>query len=353
MYDYVKQHNWAKLKVGIVGTIAFLTVFFAVMFAGNIEKFFVPRVIITGMADDVKGLREGAPVWFSGVEIGAVKSIEFTMERKVRFKMMIASDSLKYLKEDSKANILTLGLLGDKYVEITPGTKDASALKPGDTISGSTQIEINDVVQTSQASIAKITDFIGKLEEILLNIRQGKGSVSKFFRDPSVYDNIEEATNELKALTGKVSHGKGTVARLLNDDNVYVDLSSSVNDIKIFAKTLKASEGSLNKLIKDPSLFDRFQKASESLDTFTQRLVSSEGTLNKLIEDKKLYENVTSASGKLNVILEKIEKGEGIAGSLVSDDELSKELRSTLEGLNALMKDIKENPKRYFKFSIF
>ena len=70
MYDYVKQHNWAKLRVGIVGTAAFLTIFSAVMFAGNIEKLFAPRVMIIAMADDVKGLREGSPVWFSGVEIG-------------------------------------------------------------------------------------------------------------------------------------------------------------------------------------------------------------------------------------------------------------------------------------------
>ena len=134
MYDYVKQHNWAKLRVGIVGTIAFLTMFVAVMFAGNIEKLFAPKVMITAIAQDVKGLREGSPVWFSGVEIGAVKSIEFTMERRVSYEMQLSADSLKYLKKDSKANILTLGLLGDKYVEITPGTIDAESLKPGDTI---------------------------------------------------------------------------------------------------------------------------------------------------------------------------------------------------------------------------
>lgn len=319
MYDYVKQHNWAKLKVGIVGTVAFLTIFFAVMFAGNIEKLFVPRVMIAAMAYDVKGLREGSPVWFSGVEIGAVRSIEFTIQQKVRFEMMIASDSLKHLKKDSRANIMTLGLLGDKYVEITPGTKEASALKPGDMLKGSTQVEINDVVQTSQESIAKITDFIGKLEEILNNISQGEGSVSKFFQDPSIYDNLNEATNELKALIGKIDNGTGTVSRLLNEDNVYVGLSSSVEDIKHFAETLK----------------------------------DSEGTLNKLIEDKRLYDNVTAASGTLNVILEKIDKGEGLAGSLVSDDELSKELKTTLEELNTLIKDIKKNPDRYFKISIF
>lgn len=353
MYDYVKRYNWAKLKVGLVGTAAFLTIFFAVMFAGNIEKLFTPRVTITAMADDVKGLREGSPVWFSGVEIGVVRSIRFTMQHKVRFEMLIDSDSLRYLKKDSGANIMTLGLLGDKYVEITPGSNNAPPLQPGDTINANTQIEINDVVQTSQASIAKISDFIGKLEEILNKMQQGDGSAARFFRDPSLYENLRDTTNELKVFAEKAGQGNGTLGRLINEDDIYRDISSSISDIKLFADTLKSSEGTLNKLIEDPSLYDRFMQASASLDTFSRRLAASEGTLNKLIEDKELYENMTAASGRLGSILEKVDSGEGLAGSLVSDDELSKDLKVTLEELNILIKDIKENPDRYFKFSLF
>jgi phospholipid/cholesterol/gamma-HCH transport system substrate-binding protein len=353
MYDYIKQFRWAKLKVGIVITIALAVVFLAVMFAGNIEKIFTPEVTIYAFVDDVKGLREGSPVWFSGVEIGSVRSIDFTIQQKVKVEISISSGVLAYLKKDSKANILTLGLLGDKYVEITPGSKESATLKAGDVISGKTQIEIQDVVQTSQASIAKISDFISMLQEILLKIENGKGSVSKFLRDPSVYDNLKEATEELSTLIKKIEGSKGTIGRLLNEDSIYFDLSSSVEDIKLFAKTLKESEGTLNKLINDPSLYDRFQKASESLDAFTQRIASSEGTVSKLIEDDSLYENINSASEKLDRLLERIDKGGGLVGSLVKDEELSDEFKTTLRDLNALVKDIKENPGKYFKFSLF
>ena len=114
MYDYMKQLRWAKLKVGLVITIAILVVFLAIMFAGNIEKMFAPRVEIYASFDDVKGLREGSPVWFSGVEIGAVKDIQFTIQRDITVDMIIFKDTLQYLKRDSLAQILTLGLLGDK-----------------------------------------------------------------------------------------------------------------------------------------------------------------------------------------------------------------------------------------------
>ncbi len=353
MNDYVKRLRWAKIKVGAVITVCLIIVFLAAMFAGSIENFFAPRVAIYALVNDVKGLRDGAPVWFSGLEIGAVKSIEFTIQQKLKVEMSVSADSLKYLKKDSRANILTLGLLGDKYVEITPGSNEAEGLKAGDTIVGKTQTEIQDVVQTGQASIAKISDFVGMLEEILVKINRGEGTVSKFIQDPSVYDNLKDAIEELTTLIKKLESGQGTIGRLLNEENVYVDLSSSVKDIKRFAESLKGSEGSLNKLINDPSLYDRFQKASESLDIFTQKLVSSKGTVNKLIEDESLYENVNAASEKLNSLLGRIDKGEGLIGSLVKDDELSKELKSTIKELNALIKDIKERPHSYFKFSIF
>ena len=353
MYDYVKQYRWAKIKVGLVVTTALATTFFAVMFAGNIEDYFAPKVTVYAMVDDVKGLREGSPVWFSGVEIGAVKSIEFTIQQKVHVGMSIAADSLRYLRTDSMANIMTLGLLGDKYVELTHGSSEEEGLGAGDTIKGMTQIEIQDVVQTSQTSIAKISDFLGMLEEILVRIEKGKGTVSRLLQDPALYDNLQGTLGELKTLVEKAEGGKGTMGRLLNEDSLYRDLSSSAKDIKLFAGALKDSEGTLSKLIDDPSLYERFQKASESLDTFTQRLASSRGTVHKMIEDESLYNNANSASEKLNSILERIDKGEGLAGSLVKDDELSKDLKSTLKELNSLIRDIKDNPDDYFKFSIF
>ena len=351
--DYVKHLRWAKLKVGIVITIALVVVFLAVMFAGNIEKIFAPKVSVYAVVNDVKGLREGSPVWFSGVEIGSVKRIQFTIHHKIKIEMSIVSDALKYLRTDSMANILTLGLLGDKYVEITPGSNIAEDLKVGEVIMGSTQIEIQDVVETSQESIAKIADFVVMLEELLVKVDKGEGTISKFIQNPDVYDNLSATLGELKILIKKIEDGKGTVSRLINEDRLYVDAASSVEDVKLFAKTLRESEGTLNKLIKDPSVYDRFQRASESLDTFMQKIGNSEGTVNRLIEDESVYENINAASEKLNNILSRVDQGEGLMGSLVKDDELSQELKSTLKELNFLVKDMKEHPSRYFKFSLF
>ncbi|NOZ67651.1 MAG: MCE family protein [Deferribacteres bacterium] len=319
MYDYVKHLRWAKLRVGLVVSIALAVIFLAVMFAGNIEKMFTPRSDIYAVFNDVKGLREGSPVWFSGVEIGSVKSIKFTPQQDIRVRMSIISDSLKYLKRDSTANILTIGLLGDKYIEISPGSTGAESLRAEDTIRGTSHVEIQELVETGRESIAGLSELVIKLDKLIVKIESGRGTVTRLLTDPSIYDNLNKATEELTDLVKRIKSSRGTLGRLLNEDDVYSDIASSAEDIKAFSEKLRASRG----------------------------------TLNKFIEDERLYENINEASGKLNRLLEKVEAGKGVAGSLVNDEELTTELKTTLKELNSLIKDIRKHPEKYFRFSVF
>jgi phospholipid/cholesterol/gamma-HCH transport system substrate-binding protein len=353
MYDYLKHVKWAALKVGLLTTVSGAIIFLAIMFAGNIKDFLSPKVSIFTAFDDVKGLREGSPVWFSGVEIGAVESIDFTTYRKILVTLSINAGTLQYIKKDSHAEILTLGLLGDKYIEVTPGTKDEVPIEEGYSIEGIAQIGIQDIFESGKKSISKLTSFMETLETTIAKIERGEGTVAKLLNDPSVFNNIKDTTGELSQLIKKMESGNGTIGKLVNEDALYKDVSSAVIDVKLFAKSLKESEGTLTKLIDDPALYDKFQKASESLDVFTQKLINSKGTVNKLLEDESLYNNVNDVSVKVNTILEKIDSGQGLMGSLISDDELTVELKTTLRDLNVLIKDIEENPRRYFKFSIF
>ncbi len=302
MDDYKKQLSWAKLRIGVVVTAALLVLFMTVLFAGNIERLFTPRATLYAQFDDVKGLRRGAPVWFSGVQIGSVDSLHLRAGEKITVVLAIDQHVLPLLKQDSRASILTLGLLGDKYVEISPGSKEAEVIKSGDTIRGTPHPEIDE---------------------------------------------------ELSRLIDRIESPKGSLGRLLGEDTLYRDLSASVRDIRLFAATLRESEGTVNKIIKDPALYNRFVKASRSLDSFAQKLSSSKGTVNRLIEDESLYENLNAAAVKLNVLLDKVNKGEGTVGTLVNNREAGEELQKTLKELNALVKDMRENPKKYFQFSVF
>ncbi len=302
MYDYKQKFIWSSLRVGTVVTAGLAVLLLAILFAGDIGKLVSPRVVMSASFRDVKGLRAGAPVWFAGVQVGSVRSIQLTADERIIATMNIDKSARAYLKKDSTATIRTLGLLGDKYVELSMGSRDAPALMPEDKMEGKTPPEIGE----------ELTQFVDRIES-----------------------------------------ERGTLGRLIREDTLYRDLAASARDIRSFARELKASEGTLNKMISDPEVYQRFLKASESLDVFAKRLAESKGTMRRLIDDESLYVNMNAATLKLSAVLDRIDKGEGAMGSLISDRELKEDLRSTVKELNELVKDIKKNPKKYFEFSIF
>jgi phospholipid/cholesterol/gamma-HCH transport system substrate-binding protein len=326
MFDMKKQLLWAKLRVGAVITLALLTLFVTVFFAGNIQNLFSPKIQIKAEIKDIRGLRKGAPVWISGIEVGSVKNIDLNPEHGTLVEMLINKGAAKFIKKDSKASVLTMGLLGDKYIEISDGSAQAEPIKPGDMIQGTTQLEIQDIVNASSESIQKVTGFMDKFGSFIEKIEKGEGTIAKFLTDPSIYNNMRDTTK--------------TLSMILKD--------------------FKESEGTMKLLMKDPSLYNKLLSTTSSLEEFSRKLNKGQGTLKRLAEDPQLYENLDTASKQLSLILKRIDSGEGVAGSLVKDKELDREMKDTLTELKTsvtefkeLIRDVREHPKKYFKFSVF
>ncbi|MHB8880469.1 MAG: MlaD family protein [Thermodesulfovibrionales bacterium] len=353
MFDLKKQLRWAEMKVGIIISLALLILFLSVFFAGSIERMLHPKVRIKAAISDVKGLKGGAPVWVYGIEEGTVEDISLDPKYGTVVSLLIYKDALGYLKKDSTASVMTMGLLGDKYIELTPGASGAEPLKAGDMIRGTTQLDMKDVMETGAISMKKINDFIEKLGNLVGKIEESKGSIGMLIDDPSLYNSLTESAKNLSRITKEMESGKGTFGMLMKDPSLYERLSSTSKSLEGFSLKLENSTGTLNKLIEDDLLYARLTGAAASMDEFGKKLNKSSGTLNRLAEDPELYENLNSASKRITSILERIDNGEGAAGMLVRDDELSREVKETVSQLNKLMGDIREHPKRYFKFSIF
>src|SRR5208283_4377531 len=178
MYDMKKQLQWSKLKVGVVISIALFLVLFTVFFSGRVGELLSKKVVIMAQIRDVRGLRLGAPVWVSGIEIGFVKKISLAPPSGILVTMLVEKTAMPFIKNDSYANVMTLGLLGDKYIEITGGTEEAGQIAPGSIIRGGAQLEIKDLVEASQRSLSKVTDFVNKVDNILEHFEKSEGTVA-------------------------------------------------------------------------------------------------------------------------------------------------------------------------------
>ena len=353
MFDIKKQFLWSKLKVGLVMTLALFTLFITVFFSSSIENLLSPKVELKAQIQNVKGLRKGAPVWVSGIEVGSVKNISLHPEYGTIVTLAVNKNTLDFLRKDSEASILTMGLLGDKYIELTGGSPKAEPIKPGDMINGMAVIELKDVVEISASSIKKMSDFINKLDHLVTKIEKGEGTVAKFLTDPAIYENLKDISATLSSVLHEIKDGQGTVRMLLQDPTLYEKLVATTSSLEELSRKLNNGSGTLNKLIEDPSLYNRMLAATSSFEEFTLVLNDKQGTLRRLAEDPDLYESLSRASQQLSSIMEKIESGEGIAGELITDKELAGNLKDTITDIRGLTKDMKENPKKYFKFSLF
>jgi phospholipid/cholesterol/gamma-HCH transport system substrate-binding protein len=326
MFDVKKQLMWSKLKVGAVITLALATLFFTVFFAGGIENILSPKVEVQAQIHDVKGLRKGSPVWLSGIEIGSVKEIHLHPQYGAVITLALNKSAMQYVKKDSRASVLTMGLLGDKYVELSAGTPEAGIIKPGDMIAGAAQLELKDVMEVGTVSIQRMSDFIKKLDNLLTKIERGEGTVTKFLTDPTLYDNLRDATKSLSLTLKDIRDARGSIKLLMEDPALYNNLLAASSSLEGLSRKMNESSGTLKKMIEDPTLYNRLLATTASVEEF---------------------------STKLNSVLEKIDKGDGLAGTLMNDKELAKELKDTVAEMRQLVKDIKADPKKYFKFSVF
>jgi len=343
MFDDKKQLKWSQIKVGLVMTIAFVVLLIAVFFAGNIQNVFLKKGELKIKFRDVVGLRKGAPVWILGLEEGSVKNITLDPTYGVVVTIAVNKNALEFVRKDSRATILTMGLLGDKYIELSTGSPQAEPIRPAEVIKGSSEMGLREVMG----------QFIEKIDSLVTKIEGGQGTIAKLLNDPALYNNLLGATHSLSAFLENLKDSKGTLKLLIDDPSVYKKMLAATSSIEEFSKRINESSGTLRRLIEDPSLYNKTLTVASQIEEFSRKLNESQGTLKKMIEDPALYENFNRDLKELSSILEKIDKGEGVASALIQDKELARELKESVAELKELLKNIKDHPGKYFKFSLF
>jgi phospholipid/cholesterol/gamma-HCH transport system substrate-binding protein len=343
MFDTRKQLRWSKIKVGLVITIAFLILLVAVFFAGNIQNIFLKKAELKIQFRDVVGLRRGAPIWILGIEEGSVKNITLDPIYGVIVTIVVNKNALEFVRRDSRATILTMGLLGDKYIELSTGSPQEEPIRPGEMIEGSSEMGLREVMG----------QFMERMDSLVTKIDKGQGSIAKLLNDPTLYNDLTKATHNLSALVEDIRNSQGTLKLLIEDPSVYKKISAAASSLEEFSRKINESSGTMKNLIEDPSLYNKTLAAASQLEEFSRRLNEGQGTLKRIIEDPALYEDLNRDLKEISSILERIEKGEGVAGALIYDRELAKGLKESVAELKELLKNIKDHPGKYFKFSLF
>ncbi len=235
-----------EFRVGVFVLVALAVLAWLVMKAGDFS--FEPGYVIRVKFDSVSGVEAGSPVRLAGVPVGEVKAIQVvrTPEGGTQVEITAWITQGAYIEEDAQIRINSLGLLGEKYVEITPGASGTRTLSDGGQILGKTPVGMEQITESGSRLIRKLEFAVDNINQVVGD--QGfqgsvKGAFDKaegaFGSAETVMTDLKEVTADLKdsaksvrIVTARLRDGEGTVGRLLKDDTIAKDLEAFVKDIK-------------------------------------------------------------------------------------------------------------------------
>jgi len=191
-----------ELKVGIfiaVGIIIFFIIVFSIGDVYLIKKGYHIDVVF----NFANGIREGAPVRLAGVNVGQIDRIDIFFDendRRTKIKLLAWVDSNDiHIERDSLAVINTLGLLGEKYLEIFPGTTENNMLENGDMIVGRDPI-------STEAITEKVSELADSTAIVMKRLADGEGTVGKLLTEDKIYNDLEAFVEDIKKHPWKLLH---------------------------------------------------------------------------------------------------------------------------------------------------
>jgi phospholipid/cholesterol/gamma-HCH transport system substrate-binding protein len=310
--------TWDQLKVGSIIIVALLIMMLAIYKLGQAANLFSRRYELVTFLKDVAGLRQGGSVTIAGQLAGVVKEIELLpvdadTTRNLRVVFEVNEDLRDQVRGDSRARLRTMGLLGDKVLEVSVGTPRHSPLTEGDTVPSEPTLDY----------------------EVI--IAQAAGAV----------DDVVALTRDLRQLTGGIVRGEGTVGQMLTNRALYDQLTATMARMNATLSRIQNSQGTLGRLIDDPAMYNRLVAVLRSADSLFVSINSSQGTFGKLIRDTTLYANMVGVAQSADSAMRMVTNPNGMVGRLLTDHQLYDQLNKLTTDLNAILADLRRDPQRY------
>lgn len=263
-----------EVKVGLMVVLALLLFIFFIFIISGIE-FKKETVIYTTKLPYVGGLETGTPVRFGGVSVGRISSIIFPEKKSKRITLVLELNAKTPIKKDSRAYLTSLGLLGEFYVEIDPGSPQAELLPPGGMIpalKSSTFTELSnlmgDMAVSAETTIVRVNKILGGenqkyLTGILANIDQITAANAKHFEQ--LLANMEALSRDFVRITAKLD------TLIFDNELVTKKIMSHLDSTLIESKNLltqtRNSLQSLDDMVLSNS--DTYQSILNSLERST------------------------------------------------------------------------------------
>jgi phospholipid/cholesterol/gamma-HCH transport system substrate-binding protein len=311
-----------EVIVGFLFVAALTILVWGIMYLKGTEMF-RNRMIVYAVYDKVNGLVPANPVTINGLKVGQVKSLSFSKDNPRKIIAVLYINNANYpIPVNSVARIYSADLMGSKEIDIVLGDSPVM-LKDGDTLISATEATLGESVNQQLAPLkAKAESLISSIDTLATVMNQ--------VLNKNTRDDLVEAIEHVKETLENLAHTTMNLDTLMSSERN--NLARIINNVESISSNLKKNNDKITNILENFSdVSDSIAKANIPA-TFSQ--------VNKTLAD-------------LDTVIGKINRGEGSVGLLVNDQKLYKEVEKAARDLNLLLEDIKANPKKYVKVSVF
>ena len=352
-----KQLKWSQLKVGITVISAGITLGFLLFLMTGTAGLFTPRLTLKSYFDNAEGLRIGAPVRLSGVDIGNVTKINIVSSRDkqltpVEVTIRVTTKYNNSLHRDSVTSLETAGVLGETYLDIDSLQAVGPPVQDGDTLPTQVHPDFNQVVRASQSTLQNMDALLKRADRIMAFAESGKGSLGKLIYDPTLYNRFSATVSDFQKIVEEISNGKGSLGALISRNDAYDKFIATLDKMNGVIDDMQQGKGSAGKFLKDPSLYNNANDTIANLKKVTDDINAGKGTIGRLTKDEELAKKIDTTVTKLSEITTQLEAGQGTAGKLFKDETLYNNANEMLVETRGLVKAIRENPKKYLSIKL-
>jgi len=352
-----KKRLSLEFKVGLFTIIALLLLFVFIFTQTKKGQWRGYEIGVT--FDYIGGLDIGAPVRLSGVRVGEVRSIEILSEPmpKVLIKLRLKRDVK--IGKNSRITIRTLGIIGEKYVEILPSS-EKKYISKGEIVEGVNPLSLEKFVSIGQDAIFNLNSILTDIKKLTSDVKVQK-NIREILKETSTASKqMNTVLRQLKTLsvsidkTNKeirkvIKENSPKIAKVLDNTNTLVltsksEIEKTMGKIRKFAETGEDVKRAIAKL----------ENTTDKINTFFEKL-QSEGLIAQIMQDKdflaqlktevEYLQNITlklsETTDNVNSILSYINEGKGSIGKFVKSDQLYNEVLD-------FVKDIKAHPWKLF-----
>ncbi len=297
----------SEIKVGVLVLVAIVALAFFVIKIEDIGSFRTDDGYIVNVRfENAAGIGQDDPVLLAGVRVGTVSAVRLNMQEGVAEVELRLQDAVE-VHDDAVAIVGSTGMLGDRVLDLQPGSPGRPLVAAGGWIRGGDPVSVDQMVEVV-SSIARNLELTTRTLSAVLGTEEGEASLRE------ILGNVQSVTERFEAIL---------TDNRANIDSGFGNMDTAFGNISELSVTLKESL---------PQLVEEMRGLSAEVTAAIERNSDGLGNAGENLLD--VSERLQRSAADLEEILGKANRGEGTVGRLVNESDTVDRLNEALDSVD-------------------